>query len=162
MEAIEHNNSISQFIANHFRGVYFGGNWTAVDLKSELSDITWKQAITPLKGFNTIAALAYHVHYFIRSVSHVLSGGPLESKDELSFDHPSISGPTDWQETLEHMWREGEQFAQLIEQLTDERLEAAFVDKKYGTYYSNLHGIIEHCHYHLAQIRMLRKLIEQS
>jgi len=28
-------------IAKHFRDVYFGGNWTAVNLKDTLADVSW-------------------------------------------------------------------------------------------------------------------------
>jgi hypothetical protein len=31
-------------IAKHFREVHFGWNWTLVDLKESLKDITWQQA----------------------------------------------------------------------------------------------------------------------
>ncbi|MEJ7829346.1 MAG: hypothetical protein WKF91_14145 [Segetibacter sp.] len=33
-------------IAKQFRDVYFGGNWTSVNLKENLADVTWQQAIT--------------------------------------------------------------------------------------------------------------------
>ena len=49
----------------------------------------------------------------------------------------------------------------LIKQLPDEKLQEDFVDKKYGSYYRNIHGIIEHTHYHLGQIGMLKKIIQK-
>jgi hypothetical protein len=38
-------------------------------------------------------------------------------------------------------------------------LEATFSQKKYGTYYRNLMGVIEHSHYHLGQISLIRKML---
>ncbi|MCB0491064.1 MAG: hypothetical protein KDC93_01485 [Cyclobacteriaceae bacterium] len=33
--------------------------------------------------------------------------------------------------------------------MDDTKLDAAFVDEKYGTYQQNIEGVIEHCYYHL-------------
>ena len=30
-------------IAKHFNDVHFGGNWTSVNLKETLADVTWQQ-----------------------------------------------------------------------------------------------------------------------
>ena len=37
--------SIKQ-IAKHFRDVHFGDNWTAVNLKDTIANVTWQQATT--------------------------------------------------------------------------------------------------------------------
>jgi len=33
------------------------------------------------------------------------------------------------------------------------------MEEKYGNYYRNFHGIIEHCHYHLGQIVLIKKML---
>jgi hypothetical protein len=53
---------------------------------------------------------------------------------------------------------EAEQFAVLLEQFSEEKLLGDFIESKYGTYYRNVHGIIEHTHYHLGQISLLKKM----
>ena len=60
--------NISQQIAKHFKEVYFGGNWTDVNLKDSLKDISWQQATTKLYSFNTIAALVYHIDYYVTAI----------------------------------------------------------------------------------------------
>jgi hypothetical protein len=47
-------------IAKHIRDVHFGGNWTCSNLKDNLADVTWQQATTKVRSFNTIVALVYH------------------------------------------------------------------------------------------------------
>nr|WP_287424172.1 hypothetical protein [Candidatus Brachybacter algidus] len=42
-------------IAKQFRDVLFGGNWTSVNMKETLADISWQQANTKFYSFNTIA-----------------------------------------------------------------------------------------------------------
>ncbi len=46
---------------------------------------------------------------------------------------------------------------QQIEQLPESKLWETFSDEKYGNYYRNIHGIIEHIHYHLGQIVLIKK-----
>jgi len=154
--------SLPAHLAKHLRDVYFGGNWSTSSYKEHLSGLSWQQATTQVHGFNTIATLAYHTHYYVVAVSGVLKGGPLEAKDKFSFDHPPIASQADWDQFLEKVWSAAETFAALIEQLPETQIWADFIDPKYGNYYRNLQGIIEHLHYHLGQIVLARKLILQA
>ncbi len=148
-------------IAKHFRDVHFGGNWTSVNLKETLTGITWQQAIRKVDSFNTIVALLYHMNYYVDVVTKVLQGRLLDAHDKFSFDHPSINAEEDWQKLLAKTFADAENFAKLIEELPESKLGEFFSDEKYGTYYRNLHGIIEHCHYHLGQIVILKKMLLQ-
>jgi uncharacterized damage-inducible protein DinB len=152
-------NNTPKLIAKHFREVYFGGNWTVSCLKEHLADVTWQGATTPVSTGNTIAALTYHIHYFVRVVLRVLEGGPLKGDDKVSFDHPPINNSDDWKDFLNNVFDEGERFAILVEQLPEEKMTEFLGPEKYGDYYRNLQGIIEHTHYHLGQIALLKKLI---
>lgn len=149
-------------IAKHFRDVHFGGNWTCVNLKATLSDVTWEQAITQVHDFNTIATLLFHVNYYVGIQIKVLQGGPLEGSDKLSFAHPTIASQEDWNAMLDKAWAEAKTLAQLIEQLPDSILLEDFTDGKYGNYYRNLLGIIEHTHYHLGQMVLVKKLLAKA
>src|SRR5688572_26572071 len=130
-------------IAKHFREVHFGGNWTSVNLKESLAEITWQQATTKVGNLNTIAMLVFHINYYVSAVLKVLQGEALTAKDQYSFNLPPIQSADDWQRLLDKTWSDAETFAALIEQLPPDKLEEIFVDEKYGTYYRNLHGIIE-------------------
>ncbi len=151
--------ALTQQIAKQFRDVYFGGNWTAVNLKDTLSGITWQQATEKVYGLNSIAALVFHINYYVSPVVKVLQGGQLDASDKFSFDLPAINSDEDWQQLLGKLFAEAEQLAIQIEELDEARLFLDFSDRKYGTYYRNLHGIIEHTHYHLGQIVLLRKIL---
>jgi len=149
-------------IAKHFRDVHFGGNWTSSNLKDTLKDLSWQQATTEVYSLNTIAKLVYHINYYVSAVLKVLQGEPLNAHDKFSFDCPPIGSPEDWENLLNKTFTEAEIFAGLIEQLPESKLEENFTDEKYGTYYRNLHGIIEHTHYHLGQIALIKKIILQT
>jgi len=149
-------------IAKHFRDVHFGGNWTSVNLKETLTDVTWQQATTKIYSLNTIATLVFHINYYISAVTKVLHGEPLTAHDKYSFDLSPIQSQEDWEKLLNKTWSDAENFAQLIEQLPESKLGEIFSDEKYGNYYRNIHGIIEHTHYHLGQIVLIKKMLLQT
>ena len=148
-------------IAKQFRDVHFGGNWTSSNLKDNLKDLTWQQAITQVYSFNTIALLIFHMNYYVETVLKVLRGGSLDASDKYSFDLPPIRSQSDWEKLLDKTWTDAESFVNLIEQLPESKLGETFADEKYGNYYRNIHGIIEHIHYHLGQIVLIKKILLQ-
>jgi hypothetical protein len=154
--------NLSQQLAKNFRDVHFGGNWTASNMKDNLAGITWQQATAKVESFNTIAVLVYHINYYVSATLKVLQGEPLKADDKYSFDLPPIHSQHGWEALLNKTWTEAEEFAALIEQLPESRLWENLADEKYGTYYRNIQGIIEHTHYHLGQIAILKKMVVQS
>lgn len=146
-------------LAKHFRDVHFGGNWTSVNLKDTLADLHWEKATTQVQQLNTIAALVFHINYYVSAVLKVLQGEVLQASDRFSFDVPVIASQHDWQQLVDKSLTEAELMAVEIEKLPDEQLSKDFADPKYGNYYRNLHGIVEHTHYHLGQIVLIKKLL---
>ncbi|MBT8282089.1 MAG: DinB family protein [Muriicola sp.] len=152
----------SAFIAKHIKEFYFGGNWTAVNLKDSLSGLNWEQAAHRQSDLHSVAELVYHINYFVRVVLRVLEGKPLEGKDAESFDCPPIQNESDWTALKDKTWKDAEIFIRLVQKLSDKQLSELLADEKYGSYERNLIGIIEHSHYHLGQIVLLRKLLKSS
>jgi uncharacterized damage-inducible protein DinB len=153
--------STTKQIAKHIRDVHFGGNWTCVNLKDTLADITWEQATATAYGLNSIAKLLFHINYYISTIVKVLQGGPLDAHDKFSFDCPLIQSQQDWDELRNKAWADAEILAGLTEQLPAEKLTEYFTDQKYGSYFRNLQGVIEHSHYHLGQIAVIKKILLQ-
>jgi len=149
---------LTRQIAKQLRGFHFGGNWTGSHLKEHVEEINWKMAKTPVYSLNTIAVLVYHMNYYLNAVSKALQGRPLDSKHELSFDLPDIQSEQDWKKLLDKTWTDAEIFANFIEQMPEEKLWEKISDK-YGNYYENIQGVIEHNHYHLGQIVLLKNLL---
>lgn len=149
-------------IAKHFREVHFGGNWTSVNLKETLNGIGWQQAVTTVYGLNSIAVLVYHMNYYVSMLLKVFEGQPLDGHDTLSFNLPPIASEDDWEKLVDKTFTDAEKFAGLVEQLPEDKWSETFVEEKYGNYYRNIHGIIEHTHYHLGQITLLKKILLQE
>ena len=154
--------NFTQQIAQHMRAVHAGSNWTAVNLKDKLADITWQQATARVGTFHSIATLVFHINYYIDATIKVLGGGSLDAKDALSFDCPPITSAEQWEQLLDKTFRDADELASLIENLSDEKLADWFVEEKYGTYYRCLQGPIEHTYYHLGQIAMLKSMLPRA
>jgi len=149
-------------IAQLFDNLINGGNYTGVSFKKTLKDISFDEAITKISDLNTIATLVYHIQYYCNAVIGVLEGKPLTAKDSLSFDHPPVLSVTDWEALKIQIWEEAAHFSTLVAALSEEKLSEGFIKDAYGTYYRNIHGVIEHTHYHLGQISILKKLIREK
>ncbi len=154
--------TLTQQIAKHLKEVYFGDNWTEVNLKSTLTDINWQQAITKVHNFNSIAALVYHINFYVDPVLKRIQGAPINTSDKFSFDHPPINSADDWQKLVNKVMIEAEAFAIEIEKIDETKLFEPLIDSKFGSYYRNLQGIIEHTYYHLGQISLLKKILTES
>ena len=102
------------------------------------------------------------MNYYVSAVLKVLEGGSLSASDKYSFDHSPIRSQEEWKKLLDKTWTEADNFAILLEQLPEGKLWEIFSDEKYGNYYRNIHGVIEHCHYHLGQIVLIKKIILQT
>jgi len=145
-------------LANRFREVLLNGKWIAnTNYKQQLADVTWQQATHKIGSLNTIAALTFHVNYYISGVADFFEKGTLTINDKYSFDLPPIQSKKVW-ENLELIIN-AERFAELVEVMSDEQLDTIFVDEKYGTYRRNIEGMIEHSYYHLGQISLIKKMI---
>ncbi|MGJ7032379.1 DinB family protein [Niabella hirudinis] len=153
----------SALLAKRFREVHLNGDWVAAtNLKAQLSGVTWQQANTPVGSLNTIAALAFHINYYIAGLVMVFEGGNLDIHDKDSFNAPPVKSQKDWELLLQKLWSDAEKFAGYVQQMTAEQLDAIFVDERYGTYQRNIDAMIEHVYYHLGQIVLLRKLVAQT
>lgn len=155
MTTIEH-------IAKHLKEVYFGTNWTWSNLKDQLEDVSLEEAHTKIGDHNSILELSFHINYFVRGVADYFKNGKLEIRDKFSFSPPEINNDEEWLAYKENMYKDVQLLIDAILKLDDSILNDVFVDEKYGVYYRNLTGIIEHCHYHLGQIALLKKLIKQQ
>lgn len=93
-------NTTNQVIAKHFREVYGGGNWTGVNLKEALTDISWQEAVTKVHLFNSVALLVFHINYYVNAVINVLHSNALIAHDKYSFDLLTIASEQDWKNLL--------------------------------------------------------------
>lgn len=153
---------LSKQIAKHMYDVHFGGNWTTIHVQEVLENVTYQQAIFQVKDFNTIAHLTYHINYYVSEVMHVLKGNELQASDKVSFHLPKDFNSKDWGTLKQKTLTDAKQFSKLISEIAPDKWDTYFSHKKYGSYFRNMVGILEHTHYHLGQIVLIKKLSEQD
>lgn len=152
----------TQAIADRFREVILNGTWIAnTNFKHQLANLNWEIATTKYGSLNSIALLAQHIHYYINGIKNVFLGGDLEIKDKFSFDFKPMESQLEWEVFLNTFWQDSEEFASLIEQMAETKLDEVFIDAKYGSFQRNIDAMIEHCYYHLGQIVLINKLINE-
>lgn len=150
-------------LASRLKEALLDGRWIAyTNFKEQIESVTWEQATQKVGSLNTIAALTYHVNYYLAGILNVLKGGELEIKDKYSFDLPPIASESDWKSLVTTFLLNAEAFVAEVVQIPDSRLDDTFVDEKYGTYLRNLEGVIEHSYYHLGQVTLIRKLVLEN
>ncbi len=151
--------NIPQHIAKHIRELHRGTNFTWSNLEYTLTDVNVEEASKKIYGLNTIARLTYHINYYVRANIRVLEEGVLDAHDKFSFDHPLLSSENDWKKMVHQVLKDGDRFSDLVKNLPEEKLTEIFLEEKYQDYYHNLVGVVEHAHYHLGQIVIIKRII---
>jgi len=147
-------------IASRLREVLLNGRWIAnTNFKEQIQSVNWEQATKKIDNLNTIAALTYHINYYLVGLLSAFKNGKLEISDKYSFELPPINSEQDWNNLVSQFISNSEEFADSIEQMDENIFDQPFIDAKYGTFLRNIEGVIEHSYYHLGQISLIRKLI---
>ncbi|MBO9619011.1 MAG: DUF1572 domain-containing protein [Niabella sp.] len=155
--------NLASALAQQFREVHLTKDWVSTtSLKTQLENTSWQQATARLGPHNTIAVLAFHLNYYIAGIIKVLEGGELDIHDQYSFDAPAIRSDADWEALQSKLWSDAEKFVALVEQMPADNMDLPFANKNYGSNYRNINAMIQHIYYHLGQIVLLNKLLQQS
>ena len=149
--------TVTPQMAKALRASYLDPNFPRVSIKKALTTITWEQANQKIEDYNTIAALVFHTNYYIARVLEILKGGALNISDTFSFNATIISSSKDWELLKEKSFNDAQEFASTVERMNDTQLLKFSKAEKYGTWYRNLNGIVEHGYYHLGQIWLIKK-----
>lgn len=150
----------SKDLAKRFREVILDGKLIAfTNIKEQISDLTMEQATFKISSLNTLAALTFHLNYYLDGVLQVFDGGELTIRDKFSFDMEPITSEEEWIELRDSFFANAEKFASHIDQMSNERLDSHFVKEEYGSYHTNINAMIEHCYYHFGQMVIIKKMV---
>lgn len=150
-------------IASRLREVLLDGHWIAnTNYKEQIQGLNWQQATQKVDNLNTIAALTYHINYYLSGLLNAFENGRLEINDKYSFNLPPINSEVEWTKLVTDFINNSKDFADRIEKMDDKIFDLSFIDEKYGTFLRNIEGVIEHSYYHLGQISLIRKMITQK
>ena len=151
---------INSQIASRLREVLLDGLWIAnTNFKAQITAVTWQEAILKVQELNSMAALTFHINYYLDGLLRAFDTGILDIKDKYSFDVPPINSEEDWQNLVNTFLQNADSFVKRVEAMDEIQLEQPFIEEKYGTYRRNIEGVIEHSYYHLGQLAIIRKMI---
>jgi len=148
---------IIEAVEQHFYEVNYGNNWTDASVKDVLKNISFEQATKKAGNVNTIALLLFHMDFYNKVVYDRLVGTKKHFEHEESVQPPNISNETDWQQLQKGYFDNVDKIYKAILSFDESRL---FEQTTKNTPYKNLHGLVEHIHYHLGHIALLKKLVE--
>ena len=151
---------LTNFIAQHIIDVHVGDNWTDVNIKNTLQNISLKEAVTVTNSSaNTIAALLHHITFYNEVVLERLKGNTPIISNANGFDVPVLTKENDWMELQEKNYQSAQNLAEAVKQFPEEKLFEPVIANS-STVYKTLHGVIEHTHYHLGQIVIIKNLVK--
>lgn len=164
MEMINHqpssNMNRAKDLAERLEEIFLNGRWIAnTNFYEQLSQTGFEEAITKVATLNSIAALTFHVNYYLGGLIEAFRSGSLDIHDRFSFDLPYMESAHGWIQLVKEFEHNAKAFANIVRQTPDARLDEIFIDKKYGSFHRNIEGMIEHGYYHLGQVVLLRKWI---
>jgi hypothetical protein len=150
---------VSSQIAQHLLDVCNGGNWTEVSVAQTLADISWQEAVTvTIASPNSIAALTHHVSFWNRVMMQRISGINPEIPESNGFDVGTISGDAEWKALIRDLLITASELAIAIRDIEEDKLDEPIAPGQ-STLYKNVQGTVEHIHYHLGQMVIIKKLI---
>ena len=153
----------NETLAYRLREVLLDGYWIAnTNYKKQIQSITWEEATQKIGTLNTIAALTFHINYYLAGLLNAFEKGKLEISDKYSFDFPPIQSASDWNQMVTEFLTNAEKFVATVAQMNDAHFDEPFIDEKYGTLLRNIEGVIEHSYYHLGQVSLINKMIQES
>lgn len=146
--------------AKRIREVFADGTWVAnTNYAHQLHGVTRHDALRSVNGLNSIAALTFHINYYLNGLLEAFATGELRIHDRYSFDMPPLTSDADWDARIAELLLHAKEFAQAVEAMDDDAFDQAFIKPEYGTLGRNIEAVIEHSYYHLGQIALIRKLL---
>jgi hypothetical protein len=151
---------LSKQLAKRLQEVLLDGTWIAnTNVKAQISAINKDQATHNIMNLNTVAALTFHLNYYLKGILDAVASGELSIRDKFSFDLPPIESEQDWQNLVSDFIHNSEKMVDFVSNLDDSALNLDFFNEKYGTYQRNIEGLIEHAYYHLGQVALINKML---
>jgi hypothetical protein len=154
---------LNKYLASRVQEVLLDGKWIAnTNFKEQIVNTKWEKAIAKTGNHNSIAVLTFHINYYLKGLIQVFDGGPLDIKDKYSFDIQDIDSEAKWIALVDEFILNASIFVNKVQLMDEHKLYSPFVDEKYGSYLRNIEGVIEHSYYHLGQVSLINKLLQDS
>ena len=153
---------ILQHIATALMDVHNGNNWTEVSIEALLEDVTREEAITvTYMSPNSIAMLLHHLSFWNRTVAERGRGTEPSIGRDNGFDTPELRNTKEWNTLTKDNIASAKELAKVIRDFDETKLETPILPG-HSSAYSNFQGQVEHVHYHLGQMMMIKQFLRTT
>jgi hypothetical protein len=151
---------ITELIAQHLKDVHNGDNWTDVNIEQTLANVSFEEAMMQTAAsVNTVATLLHHISFWNRVVAERATGKVPVIGADNGFAMNPLTSEEEWKALQEDNIRSAGELAAAIRLFDEERLILPILPG-HSSAYKNFQGQVEHVHYHLGQMVMIKKLIK--
>lgn len=159
----ESNNLLVTRIVTMLHAGYNGGAWHGPSVMEALKDLSPEQASFKTPTVHTIAELIYHMTSWRLFVIKRLQGDYdyLIDDDKKDFGNSPVVDKFELETLLMELSLSQDELVKELVQKTDTYLDQIVPGSEY-TYYTLVHGIIQHDIYHAGQVSILKKMYNAS
>jgi len=145
-------------IVDQLNKAFDGRAWHGPSVMKLLSDVGADQAAArPLEGRHTIWELVLHIAAWKDVVRRVLMGEKMISlSDEENWSSVKSTGEAAWRHVVGELERVQKDLVEAVSGFSEARLDETVPGASYS-FYSMLHGVIQHDLYHAGQMAILRR-----
>ncbi|MBS1746269.1 MAG: DinB family protein [Bacteroidetes bacterium] len=153
---------LTYLLAQHIKDVFNGNNWTDVNIETSLKDVDWKQAQQQTEASpNTIASLVYHLAFWNGIIMQRLKGETPIIPEGNGFDVPYLNNEEEWTTIINKTKESFMELSEAVHNFPEEKLLENYAPGIPSSFYRNMQGCVEHAHYHLGQIIILKNMVAQ-
>lgn len=142
-------------IADQIRRAYKGPAWHGPSLRAILLDVTEERAqVHPANGAHSIREIVLHITAWMRIARERLTATEVHA---VTDDEDWPASNASWSEILAELASEEKAFYEAVLKFPDEQLNERAPAVEPQSYYTLLHGVVQHITYHAGQIIFLNK-----
>jgi uncharacterized damage-inducible protein DinB len=148
-------------MAEQLRRAFAGDAWHGDALFEVLEGVTAAQAAArPIPRAHTIWELVLHIAAWDGAVVGRLGGAAVNLSDAENFPPVTDSSEEAWRLTLERVRRVHNELVLTVASFPDLRLDEIIPGNQspHCSFYSMLHGVVQHELYHAGQIALLKRM----
>ena len=150
-------------IRDQLKRSHQGEAWHGPSVREVLEGVSAEQAAArPVDAGHTIFELVLHMIAWRNVARRRLEGERVDSlPDKEDFPQVVASGEDGWKQALARLDESFTRLDEAISRFDEGRLQDSLPERG-RSYYTMLHGVIQHDVYHAGQIQLLRKAISEG
>ena len=151
-------------ILDQSRRTFDGEAWHGPSVAATLKDVTASQAAArPFASAHSIWELVLHIGAWEQACKRRLLGDPAQLSDEEDWPAVTDTSEAAWRQTKKELTDNHQELLEAIAAVDESRLDQRINSDpgaEGSSVYVTLHGVIQHNLYHLGQIAILKRALE--